>query len=85
MNVTEGAAYGAALLAGVGVGVFPTVQAACDATLAATTRTDPITAHRAIYASLYGRYRDLYPALRSSFEQLAAVTPDCAADRHQMA
>ncbi len=71
MNVTEGAAYGAALLAGVGAGVFPTVQAACDATLAATTGTGPITAHRAIYASLYGRYRDLYPALRSSFEQLA--------------
>ena len=85
MNVTEGAAYGAALLAGVGAGIFPTVQGACDATLAASTRTDPITAHRALYAALYGSYKDLYPALRSSFEQLAAVTRDREADRHQMA
>ncbi len=73
MNVSEGAAFGAALIAGVGAGVFPTVEAACEATLAATTRTEPVAAHRRVYESLYGDYRNLYPALRPAFEQLATL------------
>ncbi len=36
VDTTEGAAYGAALLAAVGAGWFPTVEAACDAAVHAT-------------------------------------------------
>jgi xylulokinase len=38
VNSTEGAAYGAALLGGVGAGAWPSVEAACDATIAVTGR-----------------------------------------------
>ena len=75
VNVPEGAAYGAALIAGVGAAVFPTVETASAATLTAATRTPPVAAHRDVYASLYEEYKSLYPALRPAFEQLARVQP----------
>src|SRR5437763_11384305 len=37
----EGAAYGAALLAGVGAGVWPSVDAACAASVHVATRVEP--------------------------------------------
>ena len=74
MNMAEGAAYGAALLGGVGAGVFSTVEEACDATLRPVTRTEPIVANQQVYESLYGTYKALYPALRSAFLRLAEPT-----------
>ena len=41
VNTTEGAAYGAALLAGVGAGVWPDVDAACEQTIRVTGSTQP--------------------------------------------
>jgi xylulokinase len=73
MNVTEGAAYGAALLAGVGAGIFPSVEDACDRTLHATTRTEPIAANREVYDASYAVYHNLYPALRPTFERLTGL------------
>jgi len=73
MQVTEGAAYGAALLAGVGTGVFPSVEAACEQTLRSASATAPVASHAAIYDSLYGTYRELYPALRPTFGHLASA------------
>lgn len=72
VNVTEGAAYGAALLAGVGAGIYPDVESACDAVIQTTSRTAPGEASP-IYAQYYPRYRALYPALKSEFESLARV------------
>ena len=67
---TEGAAYGAALLAGVGVGAWDSVEAACDATIAVTGRDEPDPGWTAVYADLHARYRELYPALKPTFERL---------------
>jgi len=72
VNVTEGAAYGAALLAGVGAGVYPSVAAACDAGVHVTGRTEPGPA-ASVYADYYPRYRALYPALQAEFEAIAQV------------
>jgi len=72
VEVTEGAAYGAALLAGVGAGVYPTVTAACDAVIRVTGRTEPGPA-ASVYADYYPRYRALYPALAPEFEAIAQV------------
>ncbi|MCX7680992.1 MAG: xylulokinase [Anaerolineae bacterium] len=72
VNVTEGAAYGAALLAGVGAGVYPTVAAACERAIRLTGETQPGPA-AAIYADYYPRYRALYPALKGEFAALAQV------------
>ncbi|MFN2272272.1 MAG: xylulokinase [Anaerolineae bacterium] len=72
VNVTEGAAYGAALLAGVGAGIYPSVNAACEAAIQLTGQTEPGPAV-SIYADYYPRYRALYPALASEFAAIAEV------------
>jgi xylulokinase len=73
MNTAEGAAYGAALLAGVGAGVWPDVPAACEALLAVTGSTQPQPAVVAAYDKLYPYYRDLYAALSPTFHGVAAL------------
>ncbi len=71
VNTTEGAAYGAALLAAVGAGVWPDTPAACDAATTVTGVTTPDPAGVAAYGQPYQRYRELYPALRPTFHQLS--------------
>jgi xylulokinase len=70
VNSTEGAAYGAALLGGVGAGAWPTVEAACDATIAVTGRDEPVAGWTQAYEALYPRYRELYPALKPTCDAL---------------
>jgi xylulokinase len=70
VHTTEGAAYGAALLAGVGAGVWPDVRAACDAAISVTGVTTPDPAGVEAYSGPYQLYRGLYPALKSTFHQL---------------
>jgi xylulokinase len=64
VEAEEGAAYGAALLAGVGSGVWKTVDQACDAVVRVATRVTPNEADRTALARAYTRYRALYPALK---------------------
>lgn len=66
----EGAAYGAALLAAVGTGVFPDVQTACENVIQVTGVTKP-GGNSAIYDEIYPIYRDLYPSLSTQFNRLA--------------
>jgi len=71
VNVTEGAAYGAALLAGVGAEVFSSVEEAVTRTVRVTERTLPIPENVQRYQALYPVYRSLYPALQPTFRALA--------------
>jgi len=71
VNSEEGAAYGAALLAATGSGVFQSVEAACDATIQITGSTKP-GKDQAVYEKLYPLYRDLYPALKPTFAKLSS-------------
>jgi xylulokinase len=73
VNTTEGAAYGAALLAGVGAGLYGDVPAACEATIQVTGRTLPDAERETIYPDYYERYRALYPALAGEFKAMAEV------------
>ncbi len=73
VNTTEGAAYGAALLAGVGAGAWADVDAACDATVRVTGHTAPRPDAVARYEATYASYRALYPALKPTFAALAEV------------
>ncbi len=65
VNTTEGAAYGAALLAGVGSGAWADVDAACAATVRQTGVSQPDPAQVERYQGVYGLYRQLYPAVRT--------------------
>jgi xylulokinase len=69
VNTTEGAEYGAGLLAAVGAGWFPSVDAACSALVTATTAATPGPDAPA-YAEAHAIYRDLYPALAPSFRRM---------------
>lgn len=65
----EGAAFGAALVAGVGVGIWPDVTAAAASGRELTRQSaDPVAG--AIYRRAHEIYRELYPALRDSFAAL---------------
>jgi xylulokinase len=70
VSTTEGAAFGAALLAGVGCDVFAGVERACDATIAVTDRATPEPKRMQIYERVYEVYRDLYPAMRPAMHAL---------------
>ncbi|UCF94902.1 MAG: xylulokinase [Desulfobacterales bacterium] len=68
----EGGAYGAALVAGAGVGVWPSVEEAAQV-VTAETRNTPIQSHSAIYRRLFLIYRDLYAHLQSSFHRISDI------------
>ncbi len=68
----EGAAYGAALLAGVGGGVWPDVLSAAQATVKLGDRVEPGAAMKA-YEPVYQLYRDLYPMLKPAFDRSATL------------
>ena len=66
----EGGAYSAALLAGVGVGVYPTLADAMKL-LRAESETDPIAANRGVYEDILGIYTDLYGQLSPAFARMS--------------
>ncbi|MDX1992987.1 MAG: xylulokinase [bacterium] len=68
VSTTEGAAYGAALLAAVGAGIYPDVQTACAQTITTSDATEPKNPDA--YSKAYSQYRALYPALKDLFATL---------------
>jgi len=70
VGVVEGAAYGAALLAGVGAGVWSNVATACTEVVRLAEITKPNEEQVVIYRITYPIYRELYPSLKSSFQKM---------------
>ncbi len=70
VNTAEGGAYGAALLAGVGAGSWKDVAEACEQTIRITGRTDANERDFGRYRNGYDLYRELYPALKTSFHKI---------------
>jgi xylulokinase len=64
VEAEEGAAYGAALLAGVGGGAWSTVDEACEACVRVRARVEPDAARASLMNERYRVYRAVYPALR---------------------
>jgi len=60
----EGAAFGAAILAGVAVGMWSSVDAACEAVVRVTGHVEPNAESVRILADQYERFKKLYPALK---------------------
>jgi xylulokinase len=65
VEAEEGAAYGAAILAGVGAKMWPTVDAACGEVVRVATRVAPQSAAVSDLNSSYAAYRRMYPALKA--------------------
>lgn len=71
VNTSEGAAFGTALLAGVGAGLWPDVESAAEAVIKVTGSTKPQDETREAYDAHYRLYRELYPALKPANDALA--------------
>jgi xylulokinase len=67
VEAEEGAAYGAAILAGVGGGLWPSVDAACTAVVRVAERVRPDETSAAATKTGYAAYRRVYPAIKSIF------------------
>ncbi|MFM1655123.1 xylulokinase [Brevibacillus sp. B_LB10_24] len=73
VEANEGPAFGAALLAGVGTGVFNSVEEACAAAIRTADQLHPVPAHVSVYQYYYPVYRKLYGDLKESFGLLHAL------------
>jgi xylulokinase len=71
LAVEEGPAFGSALLAGVGAGVYKDVDEAVYQCVSTTGKTEPIQENVKRYTEIYGIYRGLYEVLKPSMHQLA--------------
>jgi xylulokinase len=63
----EGAAYGAAVLAGVGARFWDSVDQACDAVVKVQKRVSPNAHAAGVLKKQYEKFRQLYPALKPFF------------------
>jgi xylulokinase len=68
VHAEEGAAYGAAILAGVGAQVWPSVPDACDRIVRTGTTTAAAAEAKQALDAHYIRYRRMYHALRGIYE-----------------
>ncbi len=73
INSDQGPAYGVAILAGVGTGVWRDVPEACAAIIHETERREPDADAVKFYRKAHRQYRRLYPALEDEFERMAAL------------
>lgn len=68
----EGPALGAAILAGVGAGVYTSVEEGCRKLISVNPPQSPVEQNAQSYEAFYKIYRALYPALKEQFRALAA-------------
>ncbi|SKA73516.1 xylulokinase [Clostridium sp. USBA 49] len=69
----EGPAYGAAILAAVGCGLYSTVDEACEKLIKVTDSIDPILENVEKYNKYYDIYKKLYPSLKESFKEISKL------------
>lgn len=67
MNIDEGPAFGAALLAGVGTGVYRDTRQAAETAVSVVSELEPDAANQAAYDTGFSQYRELYYALKEFF------------------
>ena len=69
----EGPAYGAAILAAVGCGLYKSVDEACKSFINITDSINPISQNVTKYNKIYDVYNKLYPALKKSFDEISKL------------
>ena len=73
LRTSEGSAFGAALLAGVGAGIYASVQESARAAIQIRESMAPHAANARLYNRQYQIYRTLYPTVRELAHQLGAL------------
>lgn len=69
----EGPALGAAILAGVGCGVYPDVETACGRLIREKSGTEPVEEEAEIYEKYHRLYQRLYGSLKDQYQALAKL------------
>ncbi len=73
LNVEEGPSYGAAIIAGVGSGMYKDVREATDMIIKETTETNPISENTKKYLKHYKIYQSLYNNLKENYKELSTI------------
>ena len=74
VRIDEGPAFGAALLAAVGQGVFANVEQACQKAVRVMEKVSPDQKKSTRYNEIYQIYKDLYPALKPFYKRIADIS-----------
>ena len=72
-NASEGPAYGVALLAGVGTGVWKSVEEACKGSIKQAGKVSPNKKSAAAYEKSFRTYDKLYGDLKDRYAEMAAL------------
>jgi len=73
INIAEGPAFGAAIMAGVGTEVYSSIEEATGEIVKVTSSTQPMEDNRKVYEEYYQIYRSLYHALKPEFDNVSAT------------
>jgi xylulokinase len=74
-DASVGSPFGAAVLAGMGVGAFPDIRKSLSEMVHLERRFEPNQANHERYMQSYQVYRNIYEHLKGDFDQLANITP----------
>jgi xylulokinase len=69
----EGPALGVAILAGVGTGIYKSVEEGCKAVIKLNPAQNPIAENVPQYEKYYEMYTKIYPALKNAYKDLAKL------------
>lgn len=73
VNSKEGPALGAAILAAVGVGLYESIPAACEACISEVSVKSPIDNDVKLYADYYKVYKNLYACVKDQYDQIDRI------------
>jgi len=71
-RITEAGALGAAIMAGVGSGVFPSYEAGVEAMVSLERTFEPDPQQQKLYESWFDKYRKLWPFMKEYLRDLAS-------------
>ena len=73
LNIEEGAAFGAAIIAGAGCGIYASIKEGIEKILSEDKENNPVAENVEKYKKLYTIYKSLYKDLKDNFKKLGSL------------
>jgi len=74
LNIEEGSAFGAAIIAGAGYGIYPNIKEGVDKIINEDKENNPMAENVEKYKKLYTIYKLLYKDLKDNFKKLSSLS-----------